>query len=297
MADIAVSQSVIPTQAEDTRLTATSYTPAQGYTWDDWINDGSRFAGVGRSLLWWIGDWALYGEEVFGETVYQAYESCGYEPETIRDAIRVCRAWPREARCDDLSYNHHRLLVSVPEDLRDRWVDDALAFGWSCKDLRLELQRVKRNREMLGMAEAEEQHILLVVPPYSSGPFEWPDLPMANDSMLLLACFGGRIQQAVGDLTTLGYRVAGTIVLRPPVMDPEPQDRAWVSAEASLVLVGVRGDLRAPLEDELPNQFPANLYDLGVQLDRAFPHLKKATAWAGLDHPAWSNITPGDPAD
>ena len=61
MADIAVSQSVIPTQAEDTRLTATSYTPAQGYTWDDWINDGSRFAGVGRSLLWWIGDWALYG--------------------------------------------------------------------------------------------------------------------------------------------------------------------------------------------------------------------------------------------
>ena len=131
-----------------------------------------------------------------------------------------------------------------------------MAFGWSCRELRVELQRVKRSRDLISIAETgdEQHHILLVVPPYGDGPLEWPALPMADDSMLLLACFGSRLQQAVGDLDTLGYRVAGTMVLRPPVADPEPRDQAWVTAEASLVLIGVRGDLRAPLADELPGQ-------------------------------------------
>ena len=297
-ADIVVPTATesLPATDSDIRLSPTSYLPAAGYSWQAWVEDGARFAGVGMSLLWWIGDWALFGEQAYGQDVYQAFADCGYEDDTIRDAMRVCRAWPQKDRCPDLSYGHHRLLVTIPEERRAGWVDDAMAFGWSVRDLRTELSRAKRNREMIGMmAEDSLYHILLVVPPYGDGPLEWPALPMADDSMLLLACFGHRLPQAVGDLDTLGYRVAGTMVLRPPVTAPEPRDQTWVTPEASLVLIGVRGDLRAPLADEVPNQFPSNLYDLGVQLDRAFPHLKKATAWTGLDHPAWSNLAPGDP--
>ncbi len=84
---------------------------------------------MGKSLLWWIGDWALFGERAYGQDVYQAFADCGYEDDTIRDGMRVCRAWPLEDRCPDLSYGHHRLLVTIPEEKRPQWIDDTAAIG------------------------------------------------------------------------------------------------------------------------------------------------------------------------
>ena len=298
---------VIPTdtsvQEGGTLLSPVSYIPSTEYSWQAWVEDGARFAGVGKSLLWWIGDWALYGEQSFGQEVYQAFADCGYEDDTIRDAMRVCRSWPQSDRCPELSYGHHRLLVTIPDDRRPGWIDDTLAFGWSCKDLRLELQRRKRDRELgvLFDSTKQEYHVAMIAPPYatvSKSEMKWPDVQIADDSMLLLICLGGWIQRAVGDLSDMEYRLASTMVIRPPITPPEPRDMAWVNAEASFVLVGVRGDLRAPLADERPSQFPSNLYDLAVQIDRAYPHLQKGTAWLGeadgvgpaLDHPAWKNL-------
>jgi len=278
-------------------LTPVSYAPPDDHLYEDWIDDGRRFENVRRSLLWWIGDWFSFGER-FGEQIYQGIDDCGYEQDTITDALRVCKAWPAEDRCPELSYNHHRLLVTTPVEERGTWIASALDLGWSCKDLREELQRTRRLKSLEDMTSAEENHIVIYCPPYGDGEVKGlPKFNMAKDSLLLLVCFGSRVEQGVVDLKDEGYRVGSTIVLRPPVHSPEPRDRHWVSADASFILVGIRGDIREPLPDELPGQFPSSLFDLGVQLDRAYPHLRKATALIDLNHPAFSSLTLPDSPD
>ena len=276
------------------QLSETSYLPPVQYTYADWVADGQRFSRLGKSLLWWIGDWSLYGMDAFGEEFYQGVSDSGYEPETITDAQRVCQAWPQEKRCANLSYNHHRVLVAVPEDQRDRWVDDAVAYGWSVRDLRKELNRVRQQKAMLVLAQTDQQQIMLATPPYGeNGIKDLPDLPLADDSMLLLQCWPSHVQRGIEQSVARGYRIV-TSLIGPRIGPSEPRHGIWATAEASIVLMGVRGDLTPPLEDEQPSQFVASLFDLAEQLDRAYPTLSKGVAWSDLNHPAFSYLTPDD---
>lgn len=102
-----------------------------------------------RNLPWYIGDVCLWAEEHVGQDWSQSLAVLyDYQLETVKDFMRVCRAWPQgEGRMatTDLSYNHHRELCSTiygPPTLVDRiqWQQRAFTEPWKIVELRRRLK-------------------------------------------------------------------------------------------------------------------------------------------------------------
>lgn len=61
----------------------------EGLSLQQWQGIGETLRGVERSLMWWIGDWLLYGEKRYGETYKQAMEATGAAYQTLANAKAV----------------------------------------------------------------------------------------------------------------------------------------------------------------------------------------------------------------
>lgn len=87
---------------------------------------------------WFAGD--LYGdmEERFGERASQYIEDFGYTPESLANAIRVCKAWPKKLRNGNLTFGHHAVLQVHPQ--REAWLRTAELSGLSVAALRRALK-------------------------------------------------------------------------------------------------------------------------------------------------------------
>jgi hypothetical protein len=74
---------------------------------------GRMLGKLGSSVRWWLGDWLLYGEELFGHLAPQLAEVLGMSPEAMEDALRVARAFPPDPRREGLSWSHHRVVARL----------------------------------------------------------------------------------------------------------------------------------------------------------------------------------------
>lgn len=117
-------------------LTETSFVLGAGLTFEQWAEMGDGLGQMHRSLMWWIGDWYLYGEAHYGHEAEQAVP-LGYSSESIRQAAWVCQRFPPEERRADLSYTHHRHVSRSDIDpvTRVTLLDQAAAEGWSSREL------------------------------------------------------------------------------------------------------------------------------------------------------------------
>jgi hypothetical protein len=81
---------------------------------------------VGSASKWWIGDWLVFGERLYGEEAAQASEALRLSEDGRQDCLRVALAFPWERRRELLTWWHHRvvavrwLTVEQREDLLDR---------------------------------------------------------------------------------------------------------------------------------------------------------------------------------
>ena len=247
-------------------------------SYEDWEDKGKTYGGMGKSLLWWVGDWALIGKESYPEKFDQAVSDAGYEYGTVEDAMRVCRAFPVVDRHYGLSYYHHREVASMPTATERReWLGRALAGGWSIAQLRRAI-RLDREQSVMLLGEvprndrASEQgadpdfHIVVANPPwrYINKRINWnlivpPAIPVPDTGGCCFIRSNHRhIDQAMRILKKWGYTHRATyLVDREPsghkIDSSSLEDWRWTIPSRDMVLQGSKGRWRPPpVEDRMP---------------------------------------------
>jgi hypothetical protein len=89
-------------------------------TFAQWQRLGGTLRDMRDHVFWWLGDWWLYGERVYGEMASQEAKDeveleTGYSYETVRQAAWVCEKFEFDHRITNCSYRHHRAVAAVED--------------------------------------------------------------------------------------------------------------------------------------------------------------------------------------
>lgn len=106
-------------------------------TYAEWDAHGKSLDRCNAAILWWIGDWFIYGENHFGEEAYQAVGD--YEPETVRNAVWVASR-VRQANRNSLSYSHHQEVAALEEHDQIKWLAIAESERLTKRELRASIK-------------------------------------------------------------------------------------------------------------------------------------------------------------
>ena len=83
-----------------------------------------------------IGDAIIFGEAVFKEEAYQAFEQLSLSEEAMKEYVRVAQRVPRSTRCKNLSWSHHRAVAPLDPPAQKEWLKRAVEEGLSHHALR-----------------------------------------------------------------------------------------------------------------------------------------------------------------
>ncbi|SDP94264.1 LmbU family transcriptional regulator [Lentzea jiangxiensis] len=108
----------------------------------DWEKAGRQLAGIVDSSSWSLGDWLIYGAAHYSDRYQRVIRAVGLSYKTLRNYSWVSRRFPIERRREDLSFQHHAEVASLPADLQDRLLDACTAGGWTTKKLRDKVRTV-----------------------------------------------------------------------------------------------------------------------------------------------------------
>jgi hypothetical protein len=117
-------------------------------SFDRWQAVGRKIGVVADGSLWWLADWAAYGEDAYGDDYRAAVAVTGFEPRTLHHYAWIARRFPADRRREQLSFAHHAEVASLAEAEQGEWLDRAERRGWSRTELRAELRRELRAREV-----------------------------------------------------------------------------------------------------------------------------------------------------
>lgn len=125
----------------------------------EWIEAGIVLARIGTGLMWWVGDYWIYGEKNYGDrkAIVDDPNWQGPSFQTCANAASVCRAFETSRRREVLSFGHHAEVAALDVKEADRLLDWAQATiattgkPRSTKDLRRE---VRQSRIRPGVASS-----------------------------------------------------------------------------------------------------------------------------------------------
>jgi len=129
--------------------------PAE-FTFEDWTDLAGMVAGMNRNRQWWAGDLVLAGER-FGERATQFWNDLGYKWESLSNAVRVCRRFPRPLRHESLQFSHHAVVYALDESEAEEYLIQASDFGWTVAQLRKEVHGVKVKTVRYTLQELRER--------------------------------------------------------------------------------------------------------------------------------------------
>ena len=124
------------------RLTPITFELPQGLTRPQWEQVGNTLSVMDGAVHWWIGDWLNYGERMWGEKYKEAIEQTGFSYNTVRVDQAVARDFQFDRRRSNLTFSHHREVLSLEAKEQEHWLDKAAEDNWSTRKLR---QQVKSN--------------------------------------------------------------------------------------------------------------------------------------------------------
>jgi hypothetical protein len=110
-----------------------------------WRGLGTRIARHSTATAWWLGDWLIYGQDKYGRRYKDAIAATGLDYQTLRNYAMVARRFAVSRRRDALSFHHHAELCALTDADQDRWLDTALAQGWTRNELR---RRLRSQRQL-----------------------------------------------------------------------------------------------------------------------------------------------------
>jgi len=118
-------------------------------------------------------------------------------------------------------------------------------------------------------------------------------IPAADDAVLFLWVVNSLLPEALGVMAAWGFTYRANYVWVKPSIGPGN----WARQRHELVLVGTRGEIGTPREEDRPDsviqaprgrhsQKPDELY---ARIERAYPHLSKCELFArGIPHAGWT---------
>jgi Protein of unknown function (DUF1778) len=98
---------------------------------------------IADSSAWWIGDWLVFGQHVYGNRYRTAAAETGLDYQTLRNYTWVASRFVRSRRRDLLSFGHHAEVASLCEDDQDAWLRRSVVERWSRNELRRRLRAAR----------------------------------------------------------------------------------------------------------------------------------------------------------
>jgi hypothetical protein len=129
------------------RSTRTALHLDPALTYDDWAGLGRRVAIVADSSAWWIGDWLIFGQHVYGNRYRTAAAETGLDYQTLRNYAWVSSRFAPSRRRDALSFGHHAEVASLSEDDQDAWLRRCHVERWSRNELRRRLRAARASAD------------------------------------------------------------------------------------------------------------------------------------------------------
>lgn len=109
--------------------------------WDDYERLGVFLGSMNRACAWWVGDFILYGEQLYGELYAQIEDAMGLAPQTLSNRASVARHIPPNRRRAALPFGVHAEVAYLEPRERDLWLDKAERGQWTRAKLREEIRQ------------------------------------------------------------------------------------------------------------------------------------------------------------
>lgn len=97
--------------------------------------------------MFWLGDWANYGETSWGDKYSELIEQTGYNHQTLRDAAWVCNAVTLSRRKDKLTFAHHKEVAHLEPAAQTKWLSTAERERLTTRELRASVKANKIVRD------------------------------------------------------------------------------------------------------------------------------------------------------
>jgi hypothetical protein len=112
-------------------------------SFDEWVRIGRQVGMLADSSAWWIGDWLVFGQHVYGHRYKAAISGTGLDYQTLRNYAWVASSFPVSRRRDTLSFGHHAEVASLVEEDQEAWLRRSIVEGWSRNELRRRLRAAR----------------------------------------------------------------------------------------------------------------------------------------------------------
>jgi hypothetical protein len=145
---------------------------------ESWKALGAKIAFYSNATSWWLGDWLVFGRMKYGRRYKEGVALTGLEYQTLRNYAVVARRFELSRRRDNLSFQHHAELCSLPDDDQEFWLDVSAEQHWSKTELRRRVRAHAPGRLAAGRCVA----VRLVVEPHREQ--RWREAAQDNDCAL-----------------------------------------------------------------------------------------------------------------
>src|SRR4051794_19639258 len=144
------------------RVDSRTWTLPDDLSEDEWIEAGIVLAKIGAGMMWWIGDYWIYGDKKYGgrKAIVDDPKWQGPSFQTCATAASVCRAFDPSRRREVLSFGHHAEVTALDVKQADRlldWAEATIATTGkprSTKDVRREVRQLRARQHVASSAAA-----------------------------------------------------------------------------------------------------------------------------------------------
>lgn len=141
-AEVAVFDRPLPAPQGLERTPSALHLP-DDLSFEQWSALGPPLLEAAYSVMWWVGDWLVYGDRYNDVDYHTAAAITGLEYGTLADYKWVAAHVPPDVRRPALSFSHHRAVAGLPESDQRELLSLADESEWSRNEFR---DRVNQRR-------------------------------------------------------------------------------------------------------------------------------------------------------
>ena len=109
----------------------------------DWEKSTKVVLMLQRSVNWWIGDIIVYGEQRFGDDIYQVFDPDYVSESLLERCVWMSRQYKPQDRNPSLSWTHHKEVASFPHAVRMAILAKAAMNNWGTTEIREYAKRLR----------------------------------------------------------------------------------------------------------------------------------------------------------
>ena len=118
-------------------VTTSSMILKPGISFEEWQLIGDQLGGIAKGVMFWIGDWLVFGEEQYGEKYAQAMEITGYSYRTVKQAKYIAKKFPPKKRDERLTFTHYTAVAGEETEKAVEMLTFAAEHELTVEDLKV----------------------------------------------------------------------------------------------------------------------------------------------------------------